>query len=88
MRVFAIEAGTPRLVVELPDALQRTGTFGSLLAVGDLLPDLPASEIAVAQSDPQQPVHVFNVNGADPLDVSAVDVSTLAAPIRAIAVGR
>jgi len=88
VRIFTIDAGIPKLVVELPDPLHRATSLGRLLAVGDLLPGLPGNEIALAQPDPHQPVEVFHVTSGDTQLSSSVDVSAMPGPIRAIAVGQ
>jgi hypothetical protein len=88
IRVFTLAGGVPKLVLELPDPLHRATSLGRLMAIGHLMPDLDANQIAVAQADPQLPVQVFDVNadGADLL--TSVNVSALDGQIGTITVGR
>ncbi|HEX7409812.1 MAG TPA: hypothetical protein VF515_19450 [Candidatus Binatia bacterium] len=75
IRVFTLAGGVPKLVLELPDPLHRATSLSRLLAIGHLVPDLDANQIAVAQADSQLPVQVFDVkaDGADLL--TSVNVS-------------
>jgi hypothetical protein len=64
VRVFSLARGVPEHVLDLPDPRQRTTSLGEHLTVGDLVPDLPGNEVAVAQSDPAFPVQVFRLDAA------------------------
>jgi hypothetical protein len=65
LSVFTLASGVPTHVLDIPDPLGRSTSLHGHLAIGNLLPEFPGNEIALAQSDSQIPVQVFNLD-ADP----------------------
>jgi hypothetical protein len=70
VRVFSLSGGVPRHVFDLIDSSRGTASLRGLLAVGQLVPDAPGNQVAVAATDPHQPVQVFHFdeNGATLMD--------------------
>lgn len=62
LRVFSLAGGTPQHVLDLANPVLNTTNLRGLLAVGQLLPDAPGNEVALATTDPGQPVQVFNLD--------------------------
>jgi len=62
LRVFSVAQAVPVHILDLPDPLNRTTSLRQHLAIGDLIPELPGDEVAVAQIDQQLPVQVFHVD--------------------------
>ncbi len=61
LRVFSIAGGKPVHVTDIPDMINRSTSLLEHIAIGELEPDMPGREIAVAQLDPSVPVQVFHV---------------------------
>jgi hypothetical protein len=88
LRVFSVAQGVPVHVLDVPDPLHRTTSLHQHLAIGELIPELPGNEIAVAQIDPHVPVQVFHLdeNGAGLIDELAANAAA-AATTETVAIG-
>lgn len=76
--VYSLASGTPRRLFSLPDALRRTSALTRFLTVGDLIPNMPGLEVAIAQPDAEVPVDVYHLTATGSDRLMTVKVSGLA----------
>ncbi|MFQ5666134.1 MAG: hypothetical protein ACE5I7_06835, partial [Candidatus Binatia bacterium] len=92
LRVFTLSQHVPTHLFDMPDPLGRATSLHQHLAIGDLLPEMPGNEVAVAQADAYFPVQVFHLDKdgatlADEVDATSNSTALMGATVGTVTIG-
>lgn len=87
LRLFSLAGGTPTRLYDFPDVPERSTTRARLLATGNIIPNLPGNEVAIAQRDAQRPVAIYRVTETGASHTTTIDPSAVGPTLGGIAVG-